>query len=78
MEFPELRMRRLRRSASLRNMVRETRLDPAGFILPQWYGKPRFDQRVEQRRAARQRVGKARRKREQPSQQIEQSRAGVE
>ncbi len=34
MEFPELRMRRLRRSASLRSMVRETRLDPSGFILP--------------------------------------------
>jgi len=34
MEFPELRMRRLRHSASLRNMVRETHLDPATFILP--------------------------------------------
>jgi porphobilinogen synthase len=34
MEFPELRMRRLRRTESLRNMVRETRLDPAGFVLP--------------------------------------------
>ncbi len=34
MEFPELRMRRLRRTASLRSMVRETRLDPSGFILP--------------------------------------------
>ena len=34
MEFPELRLRRLRRTASLRSMVRETRLDPSGFILP--------------------------------------------
>ena len=34
MEFPELRMRRLRRTASLRSMVRETRLHPSGFILP--------------------------------------------
>ena len=32
--FPHYRPRRLRRTAALRRLVRETRLDPAGFILP--------------------------------------------
>ncbi|MGI5843157.1 MAG: porphobilinogen synthase [Candidatus Xenobium sp.] len=32
--FPQLRLRRMRRSAELRSMVRETRLDPAHFIYP--------------------------------------------
>ncbi|MBM3739307.1 MAG: porphobilinogen synthase [Acidobacteria bacterium] len=34
MAFPQTRLRRLRASESLRGLVRETRLDPAGFILP--------------------------------------------
>ncbi len=34
MSFPIERMRRLRRSAALRDMVRETRLSPANFIYP--------------------------------------------
>jgi len=34
MAFPVNRMRRLRATESLRRMVRETSLDPAGFILP--------------------------------------------
>jgi porphobilinogen synthase len=34
MAFPETRMRRLRRTASLRAMVREHRLHPADFVLP--------------------------------------------
>jgi len=34
MSFPALRMRRLRASESLRDLVRETQLDPADFILP--------------------------------------------
>src|SRR5689334_13721226 len=32
--FPARRMRRLRRSESLRRLVRETSLDPADFIYP--------------------------------------------
>ncbi|MEX2654370.1 MAG: porphobilinogen synthase [Acidimicrobiia bacterium] len=32
--FPTVRPRRLRRSAALRRMVAETRLDPSGFVLP--------------------------------------------
>jgi len=32
--FPAYRPRRLRRTAALRRLVRETRLDPAGFVLP--------------------------------------------
>ncbi|MBE0617437.1 MAG: porphobilinogen synthase, partial [Proteobacteria bacterium] len=34
MEFPTLRMRRLRRTETLRRMVRETTLTPADFIYP--------------------------------------------
>lgn len=34
MPFPETRMRRLRRTSSLRAMVRESVLDPASFVLP--------------------------------------------
>ncbi|MCC6144002.1 MAG: porphobilinogen synthase, partial [Candidatus Hydrogenedentes bacterium] len=34
MNFPELRMRRLRRNATLRRMVRETTLSPDDFIMP--------------------------------------------
>jgi porphobilinogen synthase len=34
MPFPEIRLRRLRASESMRNLVRETHLDPAQFILP--------------------------------------------
>jgi porphobilinogen synthase len=34
MAFPQSRMRRLRFSEQMRSMVRETRTDPAGFILP--------------------------------------------
>ncbi|MDX1631143.1 MAG: porphobilinogen synthase [Thermoanaerobaculia bacterium] len=34
MYYPELRLRRLRRTPTLRRMVRETRLSPADFILP--------------------------------------------
>jgi porphobilinogen synthase len=34
MAFPQTRMRRLRRTAGLRSLVREERLDPAGFVLP--------------------------------------------
>ncbi len=34
MAFPITRMRRLRRTESLRSLVRETRLSPAGFIYP--------------------------------------------
>ena len=34
MAFPATRMRRLRRTSVLRDLVRETRLDPADFILP--------------------------------------------
>src|ERR1700683_4138827 len=34
MPFPIHRMRRLRASEPIRNLVRETRLDPAEFILP--------------------------------------------
>ena len=34
MTFPTTRMRRLRRSDSLRGFVRETRLTPEGFIYP--------------------------------------------
>ncbi len=33
-EFPTVRPRRLRRTAALRRMVTETRLDPAQFVLP--------------------------------------------
>jgi porphobilinogen synthase len=32
--FPTYRPRRLRRTSALRRLVRETRLDPAGFVLP--------------------------------------------
>ena len=32
--FPATRLRRLRRSSSLRSLVRETRLDPASLVLP--------------------------------------------
>jgi porphobilinogen synthase len=34
MAFPETRLRRLRRTAALRNMVRETRLTPESFVYP--------------------------------------------
>src|SRR5437773_6530922 len=34
MPFPVQRLRRLRGSESIRNLVRETRLDPGQFILP--------------------------------------------
>jgi porphobilinogen synthase len=34
MGFPELRLRRLRRTESLRRLVRETHLQPSNFILP--------------------------------------------
>jgi porphobilinogen synthase len=34
MAFPATRLRRLRRTAVLRDLVRETRLDPADFVLP--------------------------------------------
>lgn len=34
MQYPELRMRRLRRNETLRRMVRETTLSPADFIYP--------------------------------------------
>ena len=34
MAFPETRMRRLRRTSPLRDLVRETRLDPADLVLP--------------------------------------------
>ena len=34
MAFPATRMRRLRRTAALRDLVRETRLDAADFVLP--------------------------------------------
>jgi porphobilinogen synthase len=34
MAFPEHRPRRLRKTAALRRLVRETRLDPAQFVLP--------------------------------------------
>ena len=34
MAFPVHRMRRLRVSESMRRLVRETRLDPAQFVLP--------------------------------------------
>jgi porphobilinogen synthase len=34
MAFPATRMRRLRRTAVLRDLVRETRLDPGDFVLP--------------------------------------------
>jgi porphobilinogen synthase len=34
MPFPVTRLRRVRRTAGLRALVRETRLDPAGFVLP--------------------------------------------
>jgi porphobilinogen synthase len=34
MAFPTQRLRRLRATESIRNLVRETRLDPSGFILP--------------------------------------------
>src|SRR3954452_18331242 len=34
MAFPATRMRRLRRTAVLRDLVRETRLDPADLVLP--------------------------------------------
>jgi len=33
-EFPDLRLRRLRRTPALRALVRETRLDPARFLCP--------------------------------------------
>ncbi|MFQ5523730.1 MAG: porphobilinogen synthase [Acidimicrobiia bacterium] len=33
-QFPTIRSRRLRRTAALRRMVAETRLDPASFVLP--------------------------------------------
>src|SRR3954447_19204483 len=34
MAFPATRMRRLRRTAVLRDLVRETRLDPGDFVFP--------------------------------------------
>jgi porphobilinogen synthase len=34
MAFPDTRLRRLRRTGTLRGLVRETRLDPADFVLP--------------------------------------------
>src|ERR1700750_2157878 len=34
MPFPQTRMRRLRRTPVLRDLVRETRLDPGDFVLP--------------------------------------------
>src|SRR3954462_6239817 len=34
MAFPQTRLRRLRRTPVLRDLVRETRLDPGDFVLP--------------------------------------------
>lgn len=34
MSFPDIRLRRNRKSAAIRNMIRETRLSPADFIAP--------------------------------------------
>ena len=34
MSFPQTRLRRLRATSALRGLVRETRLDPADFVLP--------------------------------------------
>jgi porphobilinogen synthase len=34
MSYPSVRLRRLRRTAALRALVRETRLDPSGLVLP--------------------------------------------
>src|SRR5215470_15321962 len=34
MPFPQTRLRRLRRTPVLRDLVRETRLDPGDFVLP--------------------------------------------
>src|SRR5262249_28969423 len=38
--FPGRRMRRLRRTEGLRQLVRETRLDPADFIYPLFVSEP--------------------------------------
>ena len=35
--FPQNRPRRLRQTAQIRDLVRETRLDPANFILPVFF-----------------------------------------
>lgn len=43
--FPESRPRRLRKTPEIRNLVRETRLDPANFILPMF-----FDENLEKDR----------------------------
>ena len=34
MAFPDTRLRRMRRTPGLRGLVRETRLDPAEFVMP--------------------------------------------
>ena len=34
MPFPQTRLRRLRRTPVLRDLVRETRLDPGDFVMP--------------------------------------------
>src|ERR1700729_3027 len=39
MAFPQTRMRRLRASASLRGLVRETELSPARLVLPMFVGE---------------------------------------
>src|SRR5205807_3566509 len=40
MAFPQTRMRRLRASADLRGLVRETELSPAGLVLPMFVAEP--------------------------------------
>jgi porphobilinogen synthase len=49
MAFPQTRMRRLRASASLRGLVRETELSPARLVLPMFVAEAGDEARVGQR-----------------------------
>src|SRR2546423_13505932 len=40
--FPVTRLRRLRRTSGIRNLVRETRLDPDDFVMPLFVGPGAF------------------------------------
>ena len=42
MSFPEVRLRRLRRTRALRDLVRETRLELDDFVMPLFVGQERL------------------------------------
>ena len=53
MSFPDTRLRRLRRTAALRDLVRETELSPARLIAPLFVASAGGAGRVDARRVAR-------------------------